>query len=340
MRIVDSQVAMAAQHSYQQSQSSSLQIQIEHRSANAAAQQEQVSLSEKGKAQAAEEFDIDKAIENDPKMRLIRQLIEILTGHSFSPVKVKDGAQAANHAEQTPTDNTETPAAAENAPQHGAAINYQSVREESETVQFQAAGIIRTSDGREIEFSAELSMSRSFREEINFSTASGSLAREKKDPLVLNYDAPAATLSDSTFSFDIDADGQKDTISQLNQGSAYLALDLNKDGKVNDGRELFGTQSGNGFADLTRHDGDYNGWIDENDAIFSQLKLWIKDASGSDKLVDLASMGVGAIYLGSAKTDFDLNNAQNQTLGQTRATGIYLNEDGSGGTLQQLDLMV
>ena len=31
-------------------------------------------------------------------------------------------------------------------------------------------------------------------------------------------------------------------------------------------RELFGTKSGNGFADLAKYDSDGNGWIDEADA--------------------------------------------------------------------------
>ena len=41
------------------------------------------------------------------------------------------------------------------------------------------------------------------------------------------------------------------------------ALDINEDGKINDGKELFGTASGNGFGDLAAYDQDNNGWIDE-----------------------------------------------------------------------------
>ena len=98
--------------------------------------------------------------------------------------------------------------------------------------------------------------------------------------------------------------------------------------------------SGDGFADLAGFDSDSNGWIDEGDTVFAKLKLWIKDDTGADKLVDLKSSGVGALYLGRASTDFSLTDAGNQELGQTRATGIYLNENGSGGTLQQVDLAV
>ncbi len=40
--------------------------------------------------------------------------------------------------------------------------------------------------------------------------------------------------------------------------------------KINDGSELFGTSSGDGFKDLATYDEDENGWIDENDSIFSK----------------------------------------------------------------------
>ena len=44
---------------------------------------------------------------------------------------------------------------------------------------------------------------------------------------VINLDTDIASLSDQTFYFDIDADGELDEISQLGAGSGYLALDKN-----------------------------------------------------------------------------------------------------------------
>jgi hypothetical protein len=51
-------------------------------------------------------------------------------------------------------------------------------------------------------------------------------------------------------------------------------------------------------------------------------------------------MGIGALYLGNVGTPFSINTAGNQSLGHVRTTGIHLNEDGSVGTLQQIDLSV
>ena len=158
------------------------------------------------------------------------------------------------------------------------------------------------------------------------------------DPLVINLDTDVAELSDQTFYFDIDGDGEKDEVSQLGKGSGYLALDKNGDGVINDGSELFGTSSGNGFADLAAYDEDGNGWIDENDAIWSKLKIWCKDENGNDVLYRLADKGVGAICLQNAATDFTLKGQEGQTRGAIRNTGVFLYENGNVGTVQHVDV--
>ena len=157
--------------------------------------------------------------------------------------------------------------------------------------------------------------------------------------MVINLQNDVATLSDQKFFFDIDADGEKDEISMLNSGSGYLALDKNGDGTINDGNELFGPKSGNGFADLAEYDEDGDGWIDEDDDIWSKLKVWCKDANGEDILYSLREAGVGAICLQNAATDFALNNAENVSQGYLRSTGIFLYENGNVGTVQHLDLV-
>ena len=56
-------------------------------------------------------------------------------------------------------------------------------------------------------------------------------------------------------------------------------------------------------------------------------------------LYTLAKAGVGAIYLGSAQTDFALNSAKdNSTNALIRKTGIFLYENGGCGTMQHLDM--
>ena len=92
------------------------------------------------------------------------------------------------------------------------------------------------------------------------------------DPLVVNFDGTAAQLSDAKFSFDLQRDGQNETLPTLGSGSGFLALDLNGDGKINDGGERFGPRSGDEFADLAQYDGDGNPWIDEADPIYCAVR--------------------------------------------------------------------
>ncbi len=207
---------------------------------------------------------------------------------------------------------------------------------ERESTSFSTVGTVRTADGREINFNVEVGMSRSFQQVFRQDLELASF--QMCDPLVINLDTDVAELSDQKFFFDIDADGETDEISQLDGKSGYLALDHNEDGVINDGSELFGTASGDGFADLEKYDEDGNGWIDENDAVWSKLQIWCKDENGKDVLYRLADKGVGAICLKRAATDFTLQGGNGQTNGIIRSTGIFLYENGNVGTMQHVDV--
>lgn len=215
---------------------------------------------------------------------------------------------------------------------------------EQEDTSFSTVGTVRTKDGREINFNVNVNMSRRceeyYKEQLNVAEFT------LHDPLVINLDTDVAELSDQTFYFDLDADGEEEEISML-KGSGYLALDKNEDGIINDGSELFGTGNGDGFADLARYDEDGNGWIDENDSIWSKLKIWCKDEKGNDVLYKLSDKGVGAICLQNVSTDFTLQGDRtardgttevNATNGAIRKTGIFLYENGNVGTVQHVDM--
>lgn len=212
-----------------------------------------------------------------------------------------------------------------------------SVLTEQEAVQVQAGGFVQTEDGRSISFGVSLNMSREFASMVNIETTKQVVLT---DPLVINMDDLPAGTREMTFQFDIDADGKMDEISMLREGSGFLALDRNGDGKINDGSELFGTRSGNGFSDLAVYDQDGNGWIDENDEIFSKLLIWSKDKDGNDVLKSLKEADVGAIYLAAAASPFSITDEkENDVQGVVRSTGIYLREStGKAGTVQQVDL--
>lgn len=208
---------------------------------------------------------------------------------------------------------------------------------EHEATGFSASGSVRTADGRNIDFTLGLAMCRDYSCERTL-RQSGSV--ELRDPLVLNFDGGAAELTGQRFAFDLDADGSDEQIPGLAAGSAWLAFDRNADGRINDGSELFGTRSGDGFADLACLDEDGNGWVDEADSAFSSLCLWQRGEEGNDSLRALGETNVGALYLGSAETPFALTDSENARRGYIRTSGVYLREDGNVGTMQQVDLAV
>jgi len=120
----------------------------------------------------------------------------------------------------------------------------------------------------------------------------------------------------------------------------FLALDRNSDGFINNGSELFGPRTGDGFAELAEHDTDGNNWIDENDSIYEKLSVWIMDNQGNMSQSNLKDRGIGAIYLGNLSSKFDLKGPDNALVGQISNTSVFLNENGYPGTVQQLDLVV
>jgi hypothetical protein len=210
---------------------------------------------------------------------------------------------------------------------------------ENEKVGLYAGGSVTTGDGRQISFSISLGMSREYAS-VEKTTVGVSVAASPvtTDPLVINFKGGLPGLSDAKFSFDIDSDGDTEMVSAAASGSGFLALDKNGDGAINNGSELFGPGTGSGYSELSAYDGDHNGWIDENDDIFSRLSIWTTDETGNKKLISLKNAGIGAISLASASTPFSLTDDTNQLKGLVRGTGVILFETGRVGVMQQIDL--
>jgi hypothetical protein len=273
---------------------------------------------------------------------MLIQMVEAITGRAVQVFNVQDlqANRQSAAAEGPPVEASAAPPGADASRLGGAgfAVEVQSVETEGEVTMVSAQGMLQTADGKQVSFHLDLAMQRSFEQQTTLTLQGGEPQRPKKDPLVINFDGAGVELADTQFAFDIDADGQTENIAFVSGGSGFLAFDRNADGRINDGTELFGATSGNGFIDLALYDQDGNQWIDEGDAIFSKLQVWRRDGNGNDALVGLSQSGVGALYLGHVASPFSVRTAANQALGQVRSSGVFLYESGQVGSLQQVDL--
>lgn len=219
-------------------------------------------------------------------------------------------------------------------PATGQSLLWQTLRTdsgcESEQTTVCGQGWVQTADGQQLGFDVRWAMQREF----SWQGKRLSVGEVRlRDPLMLSFAGPACTLSERVIAFDLDGDGRAEQVPLPGPNSAFLAFDRNANGRVDDGSELFGVSSGQGFADLAQLDSDGNGWLDEADPAFARLGLW-RDG----ELAQLASQDIGAFYTQAVDAPFSLKTADNRLLGQIRAAGLYLTESGRAGALQQVDL--
>ncbi len=287
----------------------------------------------------------------DPKTQILVSVIEALTGKKVQltdtadlqptneGVASEDAAEDAAEAgaAKAPASSEET---GDGQRPSGPALEYtlQRTYQETERTSLEIQGEVVTSEGSSIAVDIELSMSRTF---VQTQTASLRLGDPQvMDPLVINLQQSAAQLTERRFQFDLDMDSSLEEIAFPQPGSGFLALDRNGDGAINDGSELFGPSTGQGFEELAAFDEDGDEWIDEADSVFDRLRIWSKDESGRDQLFSLGKVGLGAIHLGRVNSHFSLQAANHSLLGQVASTGIYLDQNNQAGTVQELDLSI
>ncbi|MCV6615104.1 MAG: hypothetical protein OIF35_09020, partial [Cellvibrionaceae bacterium] len=114
-------------------------------------------------------------------------------------------------------------------------------------------------------------------------------------PLVLDLDGDGTeTLSvQAGVRFDIDADGSVDSSGWVAADDGLLVRDINGDGQINNGAELFGgatlmadgNRASDGFAALAGLDSNADGVIDSNDGQFDELQVW-RDGNSDGQVQD------------------------------------------------------
>jgi len=177
-------------------------------------------------------------------------------------------------------------------------------------------------------------------------------------PLVLDLDGNGIqTLAQANgVNFDLNNDGNIDKAGWVAGGDGLLVRDINGDGVINHGGELFGegtkladgSKAKDGYQALAALDSNLDGLIDANDAAFGSLQVWT-DANGNGitdagELKSLSSLGITSIGLDAVKTSVVDNGNLIGLMGSyTKADGsvhtagdVWFSVDASGNRVFDL----
>ncbi|QIF42451.1 iron-regulated protein FrpC [Kingella kingae] len=167
------------------------------------------------------------------------------------------------------------------------------------------------------------------------------------DPLILNLDGKGIqTLAPSSISarFDHNADGIATATGWTAAGNGILALDLNNNGKIDSGKEIFGnhsvlpngTAAAHGYAALAELDSNADGIINALDDAFSSLKVWQDinqdGISQANELFTLDALGIQSLNLEHQENSKDLGNGNRLTY-----IGSYTKTDGTTGEMGDVE---
>lgn len=267
--------------------------------------------------------------EPDAKGKRVLDLLEKVFGFghiasvSWSTIQADSSHLSFNSSSSTTTATTGAGPAG-----WGLSYDEQRTSVEAESLSLSAKGTVTTTDGRVFSLDFSYRMERTSVQTSSTSIRAGDAVAT--DPLVI--DLGGGGFSGQHTAFDLNHDGVTDQLPTLKPGSWYLTR---TPGAAKNGTDLFGPQTGQGFAELARLDDDHNGFIDSGDHAFTSLGLW----DGGAQTRSLADLGIGAIATGSVAADFHHTSDDGALQALNRRSGIALLDNGQAAAVHQVDVV-
>jgi len=135
----------------------------------------------------------------------------------------------------------------------------------------------------------------------------------------LNGDGIQTTTMQNGVTFDINNDGKVDQTAWATRGDGLLVRDVNKDGSINNGSELFGSSTKlangktavDGYQAMKALDSNNDGLLTSMDAQFGELMVWVdkngNGVSNPGELFSLSDLGISSLSLDATKS-YQMNN--------------------------------
>lgn len=308
MQVLDSQILSQSKSAYNFSQKK--QLVVENISSSPQNISKQTTVSNEPLTQRDKEL-----MQLSPKDRQMLLAVEALIGKEIS-ITIFDKTSASFSRGQSAS----TPLNA-----------YEQMQEEASSLDLAFKGSITTKNGKQMNFSLSVKWKE------KFAVAQREILQQGQnfnDPLIITLDGDTPVLKEK---FDFKLNQNVSNLNFLKKRSGYLAFDQNNNNKIDNGNELFGVKSGDGFADLAKYDEDKNGWIDSSDTIFKSLCFW-SPSENSDSVKTLEEVGIGAISLQSIKTDFISKEDINTPTAYYKEASVAVGENAQACALFSVDL--
>jgi hypothetical protein len=110
----------------------------------------------------------------------------------------------------------------------------------------------------------------------------------------LNGDGVKTLSIDKGVKFDLLGNGSAQSVGWVSAKDGLLAVDSNGNGKIDNGKELFGGNVGDGFAKLASFDSNGDGLVNASDKGFSSLKIW--QDSNSNGVTDRGELQALSVF--------------------------------------------